>query len=177
MKLYRFSPIGDYQHLIDAITNTHFACYELCKNALGYYLPNAGNMGVFCHYEDEYNFLTKLRKKLTEESDNVNQKYYRLHQPIIIPTQGDIPKTTYNYLYIRKPDPYRYQVGDVDFFLEQGKYIELKKMLLNEAVIKGARIFDRSDLDMIELQDPDIDVLGYISTKTMTEKVRAKIQS
>lgn len=38
----------------------------------------------------------------------------------------------------------------------------------------GARVFDRSDLDMIELYDPDVDALGYVSTNKMTEKVRIK---
>ena len=35
-------------------------------------------------------------------------------------------------------------------------------------------MFDRTDLDMIELSDPDIDILAYVSTKMMTEKVRVK---
>ena len=36
-------------------------------------------------------------------------------------------------------------------------------------------VFDRQDLDMIELYNPDVDVLGYVSTKTMSEKVRSKL--
>ncbi len=131
-------------------------------------------MGVFCHYEHEYKFLTKLREQLTEPSDNFNQKYYRLHEPIIIPARADVPKTIYTYLYIRQPDPYRYQVGDVDFFLEPDKYSKLKNSLLSGAGIKGVRAFNRADLDMIELFDPDIDALAYVSTHKMAEKVRAR---
>ncbi len=174
MSTYSFSPIKDQARLLAAIAHTHFACYKLCKQSFGIYLPNAGNIGIFCHYEKEYEFLTKLREKLTESSDNINQKYYRLHEPIIIPAEGDIPETTYTYLYIRKPDPYRHQVGDVDFYLEPQEYAKVKAELQNGKIIPGARIFPRSDLDMIELFDSDIDALGYVSTHKMAEKVRVK---
>lgn len=165
MNLYRFSPIKNEEQFLEAIRHIHFACFELCKQSFGKYLPVAGNIGVFCHYEDEYKFLTQLRKELTEESDNVNQKYFHLHNPIVIPARGDVPETTYTYLYIRKPDPYRFHVGDVDFVLEKDKYHELKKSLQGGAVVKGARIFERPDSDMIEFFDPDYDVLAYVASK------------
>lgn len=174
MKLYRFSPIQTQGQLLEAITHIHFESYKLCKQSFGYYLPNAGNMGIFCHYDQEHTLLTKIRKELTEESDNFNQKYFRLHKPIIIPAKGDIPETTYTYLYVRKPDPYRYQVGDVDFYLKTTEYESLKNKMLSGRQLKGARVFDRMDLDMIELFDPDIDVLAYVSTNKMTEVVRVK---
>ena len=131
-------------------------------------------MGVFCHYDGEYKFLTELQKKLTEESDNLNQKYFRLHNPIVIPAREDIPKTIYTYLYIRRPDQYRAQVGDVDFMIGDKEYTELKESLQKGSQINGAKIFDRPDLDMVELSDPDIDALAYVSTRAMTEKVRVK---
>lgn len=176
MKLYRFSPIKNEKELLEAIEHIHFECYKLCKQSFGEYLPNAGNVGVFCHYDDEYQILTKIRKEWTESSDNVDQKYFRLDKPIIIPAKDDVLETTYTYLYIRKPDPYRHHVGDVDFYLEQEDYDELKQAMLNGKVVKGARVFDRPDLDMIELYDPDVDALGYVSTEKMTENVRVKIK-
>ncbi len=175
MKLYRFSPIENKEQLIEAIKHTHFMCFELCKKAFGNYLPVAGNMGVFCHYDNEYEFLIKLREELTEKSDNFNQKYFRLHEPIVVPAKDDVPETTYTYLYIRRPDQYRAQVGDVDFVVEDDKYIELKKSLSQGTNINGAKVFDRPDLDMVELSDPDIDALAYVSTRKMTEKVRVKV--
>lgn len=175
MKLYRFSPIENREQLLEAIKHVHFGCYKLCKESFGEYLPNAGNVGIFCHYDDEYERLIAIRKQMTEDSDNVNQKYFRLHEPIIIPADGDVPETTYTYLYIRRPDPYRAQVGDVDFYLEQTKYDELRQSLLNGKKINSARVFDRQDLDMIELYNPDVDALGYVSTNTMSEKVRTKL--
>jgi len=174
MKLYRFSPIENKDQLVEAIIHTHFKCFKLCKKAFNNYLPVAGNMGIFCHYDNEYKLLTKLREELTEKSENWNQKYFLLHEPIIIPAKNDVPETIYTHLYIRKPDQYRAQVGDVDFVLDNEKYIELKKSLEKGEEINGAKVFDRPDLDMIELSNPDIDALAYISTKAMTEKVRIK---
>lgn len=40
--------------------------------------------------------------------------------------------------------------------------------------MNGTRVFDRPDLDMIELYDPDSDALGYVSTEKMSETVRVK---
>jgi hypothetical protein len=175
MKLYRFSPIENREQLFVAIQHIHRECYKLCKATFGEYLPNAGNMGVFCHYDDEYERLITIRKELTEPSDNPDQKYFRLYEPITIEAEGDIPETTYTYLYIRKPDPYRSHVGDLDFYLKTEQYSELKQSMLNGKKLPGARVFERPDLDMIELYNPDSDVLGYVSTNTMTEKVRVKL--
>jgi hypothetical protein len=175
MRLYRFSPIETEEQLFEAIEYIHFACHELCTQSFGKVLPNAGNMGVFCHYDGEYERLVEIRKQLTEPSDDPNQKYFKLHEPIVIPARGDVPETTYTHLYIRKPDIYRAQVGDIDFYLEQSEYDELKKALMSGVHVKGARVFPRNDLDMIELFNPDVDALGYVSTNTMTEKVRIKL--
>ncbi len=174
MRLYRFSPINNEKGLFAAIKHIHFEAHRLCKESFGKYLPNAGNMGVFCHYEKEYEKLIKIRKKLTEPSDNPDQKYFRLYKPVVISASGGVPETTYAYLYIRRPDPYRHHVGDLDFYLDPGKYDKLKRGLLAGKKLKGARVFERPDLDMIELYDPDVDVLAYVSTKKMTQKVRVK---
>jgi glyoxylase I family protein len=174
MKLYRFSPIQNKAELLEAIKYVHRACNKLCKQSFGEYLPNAGNLGIFCHYDDEYDRLIALCKEMTEASDNVNQKYFRLHEPITIPAQDGIPEATYTHLYIRKPDPYRHHVGDVDFYLEPNEYKELKQAMQNGKVIKGARIFPRQDLDMIELYDPDVDACAYISTEKMAATAHVK---
>src|SRR3989344_5502113 len=163
MKLYQFSPIKSEEELFEAIKHIHFEAHKLCKKAFGHYLPNSGNMGVFCHFDDEYENLIKIRKELTEPSDNPNQKYFVLLKPIVISAQDDIPETTYTHLYIRKPDPYRHHVGDVDFYLEPKEYQALKASLLSGKEMLGARVFDRADLDMIELYDPDVDALAYVS--------------
>ena len=116
-----------------------------------------------------------MRKQIAKPSDDPNQKYFELYEPIVIPAQDDVPETTYTHLYIRKPDIYRAQVGDVDFYLEQSEYYKLKQSLIDGAEIKGARTFPRNDLDMIELYDPDVDALGYVSTNEMSQKVHIKL--
>lgn len=166
MKPFRFSPIQDKTRMLEAINHIHFACHALCKQSLGKYLSVAGTIGLFSHYDEEYTFLTKLQEQLVDFSESVNGKYFRLHKPIVIPLKNGIPKTIYTHLYIRTPDPYRNQVGDADFYLESEKYVQLKQSLLGGAVIKGARIVPkRPDFNYVELYDPDIDALGYISDK------------
>jgi hypothetical protein len=172
---YRFSPIQSKEKLLEAIEHIHFYSYKLCKQALGHYLPNAGNLGLFCHYENEFELLKKIRDEITEKTDNPELKYFTLLEPIVITARDNVPETTYTHLYIRKPDIYRYQVGDIDFYLEKDKYQELKQDMLNGKNVMGARVFERPDLDMIELYNPDVDVLAYVSASTMTDKVRIKL--
>ena len=152
--------------MVKAIEHIHFACHALCKQSMKKYLPVAGNVGVFCHYDDEYVFLKKLQVELIDLSKSVYGKYFLLRKPIVIPAKGDILETTYSYLYIRKPDQKKHQVGDIDFYLEPEKYAEFKQLLLGGKIIKGARILpNRPDLDLIELYDPNIDAWGYIGDK------------
>ncbi|MEK7543569.1 MAG: hypothetical protein AAB557_01745 [Patescibacteria group bacterium] len=166
MKQFRFSPIKNKAQFFGAIAYIHFACHKLCKQTMGNYLPVAGNIGVFCHFDDEYTYLKKLQSELADLSQSVYGKYFKLHKPFVVPEKGDVPETTYSYLYIRKPNPNKDQVGDVDFYLEPEKYAVLKQALLNGKVIKGARILpNRPELDFIEIYDPEVDAWGYIGKK------------
>jgi hypothetical protein len=174
-KLYRFSPIKSEEELRVAIEHIHFSCYELCKNSFGKYLPNAGNIGIFCHDEVEFEYLRKVREEWCYPSENKDQKYFKLKTPIIINEKSGVPETVYTHLYIRKPDIYRSQVGDLDFYLPDEEYIKLKTELLNGELLTGARIFPRPDLDMIELYNFNSDVLAYVSTNMISEKVRVKL--
>lgn len=54
MNNFRFSPIKSQSELLEAITYIHFSCHKLLKQKIGRYLHVAGNIGVFCHDEDEY---------------------------------------------------------------------------------------------------------------------------
>jgi hypothetical protein len=171
MKSYRFSPIENKEYLFEAIKYTHLKCFELCKNIFGRYLSVAGNIGIFCHFENEYQLLTELKKQLTVEADNWNQKYYRLNEPITIPSQSDIPETIYTYLYIRKPDQHM-EVGDVDFVLGEKEYDELKKDLIEGKKIKGMEVFDRPELDLIRLSDSDSDVVSFIGKMDIAKNIR-----
>jgi len=174
-RLYRFSPIHSREELVNAVNYIHLACHTLCKDSFGKYLPVAGNVGIFCHYDDEFKLLMNIRNQLTEPSDNPELKYFTLLEPIIIPAKDDISEARYTHLYIRRPDPYRSQVGDIDFYLPQEDYTTLKMEMIQGRKVFGARVFERPDLDMIELFNPDVDALAYVSTNIMTEKVRIKL--
>lgn len=162
MKPFRFSPIKNKEELFNAIEYIHFETHRLCKQNLGFLLPVAGNIGVFCHYEDEFNDLIKLRKELTDININWNQKYFKLYNPIIIPAKDDIPETKYTFLYIRKPDVNMPLVGDADFYLEPDNYKEFKQSVISGKFDKGVKVFERPDLDLVELLDPSIDVSAYV---------------
>ena len=163
MNSFRFSPIRNKEQLLKAIEYIHSTCQSLCKELVGRYLPVAGNIGIFSHFENEFLFLRKLQEELADMNKSVYGKYFLLHSPVVIQTNGDIPGATYRYLYIRKPDPNKLQVGDLDFYLEPDKYAELKQSLIDGKVIMGARVLpNRPDLDLIELSSPDSDTLGFI---------------
>lgn len=133
--------------------------------SLGYYLPVAGNIGIFCHDGDEYEYLTKLRETLADSQKSVYGKYFLLHSPITVTASDGVPGATYTYLYIRKPDVNKPHVGDIDFFMETAVFTQLKMSVTKNVKSKGMRILDRPDLDLIELYDADIDTLGYIGTQ------------
>src|SRR3972149_11547274 len=170
MSPFLFSPIKNRRELLKAIEYVHFSCYKLCKRTFGEYLPVAGNIGVFCHYDSEYEYLTKVREKWTLLNNNINKKYYRLKKPIVIPAKGDVPETTYLHLYIRRPEVDHPDVGDVDFYLEPEKYYALKESLLKGKKLLGVKIFERADLDLIKLFDPDIRAAAFVGTNYYTSK-------
>jgi len=174
MKSFRFSPIRNIAELFKAIEYIHFESFRICKQNLGYLIPVAGNIGVFCHYEDEFERLIKIRKELTDLANNWNQKYFRLHKPIVISAKNDVPKTTYTYLYIRKPDSSKHQVGDMDFYLKPDKYKELKQSLLSGETMKGVKLFERPDLDLIKLYDPNSDVVAFIGSYELSKITKGK---
>lgn len=148
-----------------AIRYTHFAAFELCKKALGKYLPTAGNIAIFCHYQEEFKLLEKLGKELTTPDINFNGKYFRLYEPIAIAAKNGIPKTTYEYLYIRPADRFRPQVGDADFVMDENEYQKIQKL----EIINKVEIFNRPSLSSCELFNPDFDVLIYLTTRTVNE--------
>lgn len=172
MKPFRFSPIKNKTELFEAITYVHFESFKLLKKNLRCILPVSGNIGIFCHYEDEFERLVEIRKELTDLNDHWNQKYFRLYQPIVISAKDYIPETTYTCLYIRKPETTNIHVGDVDFYLEPNRYKKLKDSLLSGKHIKGVKIFERPDLDLIRLSDPEIDVSVFVGTNQMFKIVK-----
>ena len=162
--------LATQQDLIKIITPIHFNAYKLCKKAFKEYFKNSSNIAIFSQSDEEYVALTKLREQICEPSSNLEQKYYKLLTPVIISTKGDVLETQYKYLYIRKPDDTDYSkyLGDIDFYLPKDEYAALKQMLIDGGEFPGAEIYDRPGWDMIQISNPAIKSVAYVSTEDMT---------
>lgn len=171
MQLYRFSPIGSESELVDAVKYLHQATHKLCKEVTGEYLPVRRNIGIFCHDYDEFTRLAELRKKLTYPDPNYKGKYFPLKQPFVCVEKDGVPAARYEYLYIRQVDPYRSQVGDVDFVMPSDRFEAFKSQLAVGDFRAGARVFERPEENMIELWLPHYDVVAYIGTETMNDTI------
>ena len=71
-------------------------------------------------------------------------------------------RNTIRYVRIRKPDPYRMQVGCCD--LEMDDYFQFKKTYL-EPNEEQLRVIERPRYEMIEFHDPDFDIFAYVVSK------------
>lgn len=167
MSLYEFATIDSKEKFFEAVKYLDRESTELIKKVFGKNIAVAGNIALFSHSEIEYSFLKALTKDLIIISSNPRQKYFQLIDPIIL------GNNKYEWLYIRKPKVDSPQVGDIDFVLGDDEYNFLKNKVAGGG-IKFARIYDRPNWDMIELFDPKSNVLPYITTKSMAEKVRLK---
>ena len=136
----------------------------------------AGNIGVFAQNDEEYSEFSKIAKALTKLSDNPNQKYFELINPIVIKDGPDSARFT--HLYVRKFDPTEYgkNLGDVDFVTDKETYLSLKEQVQNNH-FNGATMYDRPGWDTIQIVQASVNVIAYLSTKEMAEKVRVKFDN
>lgn len=152
MKLYRFSPIKNEDKLIEAVKYVAVQIVKLCKRTIGKELP-VSYLTIFAHYDDEYRKLIDMLGKLGRLSKANNGIRAVLHKPI------KVRHNTIAHLRIRKPDPYRMQVGCGDF--EVKDYQRFKRIYLAKH-LQNLRLIERPDMKMIEFFDTDFDVLAYI---------------
>jgi hypothetical protein len=151
MSLYKFSPITSEAALREAM---HYLIGQealLSSKAVDQILPIT-YLTIFAHYTDEYDDLVKIVEDLGDVSDASNGIKSKLHDPIAAGGQE------IHELRIRKPDPYRMQVGCCDFGAED--YQTFKNAHLNGN--NNLRLIERPDYEMIEFFDPDFDVLAYV---------------
>ena len=151
MSLYKFSPIMSEATLIEAV---HYVIDQealLSSKAINQVLPIT-YLTIFAHYMDEYDNLVKIIERLGDISDANNGIKSKLHSPIMAGNQE------IRELRVRKPDPYRMQVGCCDFGIAD--YNAFKDGHLENN--KNLRLIERPDYEMIEFFDPDLDVLAYI---------------
>jgi hypothetical protein len=169
MSLYRFSPIADHEALIKAIDYIAFNATKLYFDQTGNY-PNdlIRSLTVFAHFDDEFDLLVDLTKQLGTVDSEHNGPYIKLTAPLSIENgrfelngKMHTVHTKIEMIRIRKPDPYRMQVGCCDLEVPfDSPDLEDVKLSLNQN--SSPRYIDRPDLKMLELFDPNIDVLAYI---------------
>lgn len=156
MRLYKFSPISSQQGLVKAVKYVAKQNAALCKKAIGKPLP-LSSVTIFAHYQNEYAKLAGILHKLGKLRGEHNGPRIVLHKPI---RAGNHIVTR---LRIRKPDPYRMQVGCSDFDTDYWKFKNAHFTRKN----KNLRLIERQEYEMIEFFDPNFDVLAYVVSKTV----------
>ncbi|MFA5051646.1 MAG: hypothetical protein WC544_01120 [Patescibacteria group bacterium] len=114
---------------------------------------------IFTHSDQEYQLLDTEAQSLGSEVKNTEMgKVYLLHEAI------ETVAGPLRIVKVRKPDPTRPEQGDADFTLAD--YQAFKAAHLDEP---GYKLITRPDMEMIELSDPEFDVLAYFSHPTLAE--------
>ena len=155
MQLYRFSPIKNEKQLREAVIYITEKTPELAKKIIGKTLP-VKSLTIFSHYPDEFGKLSEVTKIIGNFVNENNGPRVTLHEPIIV------GGNTITNLRIKKPDPYRMQVGCNDFDVPE--YVTFKNEYLSKHS-NNLRLIERKDYEMIEFFDPNFDVLAYVISK------------
>lgn len=165
MKRYRYSPINTKAKLLEAVEYIVKQTTLLLFNLEGQFFVTE-YVTIFAHYQDEYEALLEICAQLGESEETNNGMKYILREPLKIlagriEVNGNIEDNydEIKYLRIRKPDPYRMQVGCCDLDLRAGYYY-----LENDVDVipsDNKRKIVRPDLEMLEFFHPDYDVLAY----------------
>lgn len=155
MQLYHFSPIKNEEQLRETVIYVADQTSELVKKIIGKTLP-IKSLTIFSHYYDEFEKLSEMVKTIGDFLNENNGPRMILHRSI------SVGANTINHLRIRKPDPYRMQVGCNDF--EVSDYNAFKQEYLSKHK-NNLRLIERPDYEMIEFFDPDFDVLAYVVSK------------
>ena len=150
--IYRFSPIESKEELLDAVQYVASKASELSKRVTGIEYQIV-TLTVFAHYPEEYEKLREISLELGEFDHENNGVFVKLHEPINL-SSGKL-----ELLRIRKPDPYRMQVGCCDF--EVGDYERFKRAYLQKNS-QSLRLIERPEYEMIEFFSPDYDILAYV---------------
>ena len=156
-KFYRFSPIKTQEQLLESIRYIDSQATELSNKIIKKEYP-LSSLTVFSHYADEFEVLKKILLGMGDQQTENNGPYVKLTNPLVL--RGNALK----FLRIRKPDPYRMQVGCCDFNIPN--YDDFKANYLKTNTSK-LRLIERVDYEMIEFHDPDFDILAYVISKPL----------
>ena len=149
---YRFSPIGSGGELVEAIEYVADLAGVLAESLTGR-RPSVRYLTLFAHYQAEYIALCQMVSKMGRSILANNGTAARLHHPI------DVAGQHITSLRIRRPDPYRMQVGCCD--LDVPDYAAFKDQHYYEGS-PTIRKVDHREFEMLELFAPGFDVLAYV---------------
>lgn len=165
MKLYRFSSIQTDDELLTAINYVATAATKMMFRNTGN-LETIKSLTIFAHYADEYKRMLSLMKNLGEQKTANNGLRFVLNKPIHVQAMSlevnghpDQVTQIIEEVRIRKPDPYRTQVGCCDIEVDKRGFEFREDSDGHHS--STSRLIKRPDLRMIEYFDPDFDVLIY----------------
>jgi len=164
--------------LLDRISTLHISAYKITTALLHTELANAGNIGIFCQDDEEYEYFLGLQKEIALVNQNPLQKYFPLKKSIVLPSPITRRSIYYTHLYIRKPDPsiYGRNLGDIDFYVSQKDYDEIKSRV-ELGLLRNTDMYLQTGVgELIQIQDIENRVLAYISTRDITEKIRFRYE-
>jgi hypothetical protein len=154
-KLYRFSPIQNEQELREAIDYVAQKTTELSRKFIAVEYP-INYLTIFSHFDDEFENLKKILFTMGTLAGENNGPFIQLHNPIQL-ANGKLEK-----IRIRQPDPYRIQVGCNDFTVPD--YVAFKEKYVGNNP-NNFQVIQRPQYEMVEIADPDFDVLAYVVGK------------
>jgi hypothetical protein len=169
MKLYRYSPIDNLDDLRSAIEHVARTATKMYFSQTGNYPDNLiKSLTIFSHFEDEYKKLVEIANTLGSLDSEHNGPYIKLQNPILLQNgsfslNGNSHQihTSIEVLRIRKPDPYRMQVGCCDLEVPfDSPDFESTKTYPDGS--ESPRYIKRTDMEMIEFFDLSTDVLAYV---------------
>lgn len=160
------------QDLFNRIETIHASCYQVCYDIFGEAFENSGNMGVFCQTEVEFESFEQIKKSLTKNSNNTDQKYFELIEPIKLEFVGQV--VIYTHLYIRKPDSSNYgkNLGDIDLRLNKAKYENIYQRVLCKNIDPRVSIYNYNGLEMLQTKNLTTPSLAYLALTGTAEKMR-----
>jgi hypothetical protein len=170
--------IGSTEQLSALVASLHNACSLICLEAYGKVFPVAGNVGIFCQNDQEYERFAGLAEQHTLPSDNPNQKYFELRFPIEVAPAAALPGAHYTHLYIRRPAPDSPERGDIDFVVGPEKFAQMLTDIAHDHGPRGARRYTQYGLDLIELHStgsvPPLAGLAYVSVLEVAVNMRIR---
>ncbi|MBI5037204.1 MAG: hypothetical protein HZC01_00635 [Candidatus Kerfeldbacteria bacterium] len=108
---------------------------------------------IFAQSEVEYQEMDKVAAGMGRVVKGTKMGHVYLLEQAIETVAGPL-----RIVKVRKPDPARKERGDADFTIRD--YPAFKEKYLGQS---GFKLIEKSDMEMIELADPEFKVLAYFS--------------